>query len=149
MRISYFKNLPNKSLTRSVKGEEGSAIIEFIVYALPLFVPLVIYLTAINQSSEIQYEARNFARQMARAYVTSPSQDLTEARMFSVLEIFVKNTFATNKFVPNPIIKVSCNLSPCLSPNGKVEVEVTLTSILTGRSASASVVQTVDAWRNS
>jgi Flp pilus assembly protein TadG len=149
MRTSYLKNLPKKSFTRLVKGEEGSAIIEFIVYALPLFVPLVIYLTAINQSSEIQYEARNFARQMARAYVTSPSQDLTEARMFSVLEVFVKNTFASNKIDPHPKIEVSCTLSPCLSPNGKVEVKVSLTSILTGKSASATAVQTVDAWRNS
>jgi Flp pilus assembly protein TadG len=130
-------------------NQEGSAIIEFVIYALPLFVPLVIYLTSVNQSSEIQYEARNFARQIARAYVTSPSQELTEARVLAVTAVFAKSSFATNRINSLPKIEISCNLSPCLSPNGKVEVKVFLTSTLTGRGASATAIQTVDAWRNS
>jgi Flp pilus assembly protein TadG len=132
-----------------LKNQEGSAIIEFVIYALPLFVPLVIYLTSVNQSSEIQYEARNFARQIARAYVTSPSQELTEARVLAVTAVFAKSSFATNRINSLPRIEISCSLSPCLSPNGKVEVKVLLTSTLTGRSASATAIQTVDAWRNS
>lgn len=132
-----------------LKNQEGSAIIEFVIYALPLFVPLVIYLTSVNQSSEIQYEARNFARQIARAYVTSPSQELTEARVLAVTAVFAKSSFATNRINSLPKIEISCSLSPCLSPNGKVEVKVLLTSTLTGRSASATAIQTVDAWRNS
>jgi Flp pilus assembly protein TadG len=132
-----------------LKNQEGSAIIEFVIYALPLFIPLVIYLTSVNQSSEIQYEARNFARQIARAYVTSPSQELTEARVLAVTAVFAKSSFVKNRINSLPKIEISCSLSPCLSPNGKVEVKVLLTSTLTGRSASATAIQTVDAWRNS
>jgi Flp pilus assembly protein TadG len=138
-----------KSIEKFAKDDKGSAIIEFIVYALPLFVPLVIYLTSVNQVSEIQYEARNFARQTARAYVTSPTQDLTNARMFSVLEVFVKNSFTTNRIDSHPKIEISCSLNPCLTPNGKIKVNVVLTSISSGKSASATAIQTVDAWRNS
>jgi len=138
-----------KSIEKFAKDDEGSAIIEFIVYALPLFVPLVIYLTSVNQVSEIQYEARNFARQTARAYVTSPTQDLTNARMFSVLEVFVKNSFTTNRIDSHPEIEISCTLNPCLTPNGKIKVKVVLISISSGKSASATAIQTVDAWRNS
>ena len=132
-----------------LKNQEGSAIIEFVIYALPLFIPLVIYLTSVNQSSEIQYEARNFARQIARAYVTSPSQELTEARVLSVTAVFSKSSFLISRIDPLPKIEISCTLNPCLSPNGKVEVKVFLTSTLTGRSASATAIHTVDAWRNS
>ena len=139
----------NNSRKNFLMNQEGSAIIEFVIYALPLFVPLVIYLTSVNQSSEIQYEARNFARQIARAYVTSPSQELTEARVLAVTAVFAKSSFATNRINSLPRIEISCSLSPCLSPNGKVEVKVLLTSTLTGRSASATAIQTVDAWRNS
>lgn len=136
-------------LHRLYKGEEGSAIIEFVIYALPLFVPLIIYLTSINQSAQIQYEARNFARQVARAYVTSPSQEFAEARIMSVKDAFNNRTLATNKIDPNPKIEVTCSLNPCLTPNGKVSVTVNLTSIFNGTSASATAVQTVDAWRSS
>jgi len=137
------------NLRRSIYGEDGSAIIEFVIYALPLFVPLIIYLTSINQSAQIQYEARNFARQLARAYVTSPSQELTGARIFSVKEVFTNSSFVTNKIDPNPIIEITCSLNPCLTPAGKVSVTVRLTSNFSGTSASATAVQTVDAWRSS
>ena len=141
--------MKTKYQKKFLRNENGSAIIEFVIYALPLFIPLVIYLTSVNQSSEIQYEARNFARQIARAYVTSPSQELTGARVLAVTTVFAKSSFATNRINSLPKIEISCNLSPCLSPNGKVEVKVLLTSTFTGRSASATAIQTVDAWRNS
>ena len=136
------------NLSKLIKSEEGSAIIEFVIYALPLFVPLIIYLTSINQSSQIQYEARNFARQLARAYVTSPSSELTEARILAVKEVFVSNSFAANKIDSSPEIEISCSLNPCLTPTGKVSVTVHLNSIVSGSSASATAVQTVDAWRS-
>jgi Flp pilus assembly protein TadG len=141
MKINSFRHL--------IRSEEGSAVIEFVIYALPLFVPLIIYLTAINQTAQIQYEARNFARQIARAYVTSPSQEFTMARVSAVKEVFVATTFATNRIDPNPNIEIRCSQSPCLTPTGKVSVTVRLTSIFSGTTASATAVQTVDAWRSS
>jgi Flp pilus assembly protein TadG len=140
MKIKLYQEL--------IKSEEGSAIIEFVIYALPLFVPLIIYLTAINQSAQIQYEARNFARQVARAYVTSPTQEITEARISAVKKVFVDSTFAANKIDSNPRIEISCSLNPCLSPNGKVSVTVHLTSKFSNSSANATAIQTVDAWRS-
>lgn len=141
MRTNYFRG--------PIRSEEGSAIIEFVIYALPLFVPLIIYLTSINQVAQIQYEARNFARQLARAYVTSSNQELTGARIAAVKEIFTTTTFATNRIDLDPQIEIICSLTPCLTPNGKVKIKVRLTSSFSGTSASATVVQTVDAWRSS
>lgn len=130
------------------KNEDGSAIIEFVIFALPLFVPLIIFLTSINQSAQIQYEARNFARQIARAYVTSSSQELTSARIQAVTEAFAATSFASNKIDLPPKVEIHCSLNPCLSPNGKVEVIVSITSANSGRSVSATAVQTVDSWRS-
>ena len=141
--------MKTSDLRRFIRREEGSAIIEFVIYALPLFIPLIIYLTAVNQSAQIQYEARNFARQLARAYVTSPSAEFTGARIAAVKDVFVTSSFAANKIDPNPRIEISCSLNPCLSPNGKVSITVYLKSIFSNSKASATAVQTVDAWRSS
>jgi Flp pilus assembly protein TadG len=140
--------MKTSDLRRFIRREEGSAIIEFVIYALPLFIPLIIYLTAVNQSAQIQYEARNFARQLARAYVTSPSAEFTGARIAAVKDVFVTSSFAANKIDPNPRIEISCSLNPCLSPNGKVSITVYLKSIFSNSKASATAVQTVDAWRS-
>ncbi|CAB4727380.1 MAG: hypothetical protein F2853_01565 [Actinobacteria bacterium] len=146
MKITKSANLAK--FVKSLQGEEGSAIIEFVIYALPLFVPLIIYLTSINQSAQIQYEARNFARQLARAYVTSPGPEFTEARLLAVEEVFATNTFITNKIDANTKIQIKCSLSPCLTPTGKVSVTVQLNSLLSRTTASATAIQTVDAWRS-
>ena len=140
--------MKTSDLRRFIRREEGSAIIEFVIYALPLFIPLIIYLTAVNKSAQIQYEARNFARQLARAYVTSPSAEFTGARIAAVKDVFVTSSFAANKIDPNPRIEISCSLNPCLSPNGKVSITVYLKSIFSNSKASATAVQTVDAWRS-
>ena len=140
--------MKTSDLRRFIRREEGSAIIEFVIYALPLFIPLIIYLTAVNHSAQIQYEARNFARQLARAYVTSPSAEFTGARIAAVKDVFVTSSFAANKIDPNPRIEISCSLNPCLSPNGKVSITVYLKSIFSNSKASATAVQTVDAWRS-
>ena len=140
--------MKTSDLRRFIRREEGSAIIEFVIYALPLFITLIIYLTAVNQSAQIQYEARNFARQLARAYVTSPSAEFTGARIAAVKDVFVTSSFAANKIDPNPRIEISCSLNPCLSPNGKVSITVYLKSIFSNSKASATAVQTVDAWRS-
>ena len=140
--------MKTSDLRRFIRREEGSAIIEFVIYALPLFIPLIIYLTAVNQSAQIQYEARNFARQLARAYVTSLSAEFTGARIAAVKDVFVTSSFAANKIDPNPRIEISCSLNPCLSPNGKVSITVYLKSIFSNSKASATAVQTVDAWRS-
>jgi Flp pilus assembly protein TadG len=141
--------MKTNSFRHLTSSEEGSAIIEFVIYALPLFIPLIIYLTAINQTAQIQYEARNFARQLARAYVTSPSQEYTEARIEAVKEVFIASSFVINKIDANPTIEINCSRSPCLTPTGKVSVTVQLSSTFSGTKASATAVQTVDAWRSS
>ena len=140
MRISQF--------TEFSRDEKWSAVVEFVLFALPLFIPLVIFLTSINQSAQIQYEARNFARQIARAYVTSPSQLLTGARVQAVTEAFIGSEFGSIRMELPPRIEIRCSLTPCLSPNGKVEVKVSIKEVNSGATTSATAVQTVDAWRN-
>jgi Flp pilus assembly protein TadG len=136
-------------VSKLIKDEEGSAIIEFIILALPLFIPLVIYLTSVNSSAQIQYEARNFARQIARVYVTSPSQESTSSRVAALIDAFSKNSFPENGIDLLPTVQISCSMNPCISPNSRVVVDVVLTSSKNRNSAKAKAIQTVDSWRNS
>jgi Flp pilus assembly protein TadG len=136
-------------VSKLIKDEEGSAIIEFIILALPLFIPLVIYLTSVNSSAQIQYEARNFARQIARVYVTSPNQESTGPRVAALIDAFSKNSFLENGIDEIPSVQISCSMNPCISPNSRVVVEVVLTSTKNRNSATAKASQTVDSWRNS
>jgi Flp pilus assembly protein TadG len=121
--------------------ERGSATVEFVALTLPLLVPFALYLTAINGSTQISYEAHTLARQMARAYVTSPSPAYTEARMNVVLSAHQSSSSDVAQY------SVACSVQPCLTSGSKVTVTVKI--MRDTDSVIASDTQVVDRWRNS
>lgn len=133
-------------INKKLDGDRGSAILEFVIFALPLFIPIVFFLLAINASASGQLNAENLARQLVRAYVTSPSSDFTAARMNAVIDIFSKNVFASDRKSTSPMVFVSCSATPCLTPNARVQVQVRIDG--DSRSFSASSTEIVDAWRS-
>ena len=142
-----------------LRSEDGSAIVEFVILAIPLFLPLVIYLTSIHQSATVQSDLLILARQSARAYVTSPSSDYVESRLNVVLDAFSQQVLSKQGILEVPSLTVSCESDPCLTPNSQVKVVATLMSparsfsgilrflALPAQVFSASDVQVVDAWR--
>ena len=113
--------------------------------ALPLFIPLALYLGAVNGSAQGSLELENIARQVARAFTTSPSEELTLRRANEVLAVYQNQILPTHGSHELLNLSVLCEAQPCLTPDAKVRI--TITSQPSGRSASAT--QVVDAWRNS
>ncbi len=137
-----------KAIRDLLRDERGSATIEFIMIAIPLFIPLAIYLTSINAQSQSGINLHNLARQAARAYVTSPSSELALPRANTVVGIYQSQILAkASSSHPRAIIdlSVACSANPCLTPESRVTVTVTLI----GSRESASDTQIVDAWSSS
>ena len=124
-----------------LRDERGSATVEFVALTLPLLVPFALYLTAINGSTQISYEAHTLARQMARAFVTSPSAAYTEARMNVVLSAHQSSSSDVAQY------SVACSLDPCLTSGSKVTVTVKI--MRNTDLVIATDTQVVDRWRNS
>ena len=146
-------------MRQSIIDEKGSAVIEIVILALPLFLPVLIYFSAIGHSSMISADIREIAQQSARAFITSTSQDFEDARLQTVI-----NTFSQSVLIPDgiheiPNISVICSANPCLTPDSRVQVTIQLSQparkmagifrfINVGPQIySASDTQIVDAWR--
>jgi Flp pilus assembly protein TadG len=141
------------------KNDTGSAVVEFVILAIPLFLPIMIYLGVIHQNASILADLGSLARQSARAFITSPSENFEDARMQTVLELFRKKILEPEGISAIPVISITCSATPCLTPDSKVKVQVTLTkpaSQLSGifrflstpnSTFTASNTQIVDAWR--
>lgn len=129
--------------------EDGSAIIEFIILALPLFIPMAVYLSSVNQNSNISYDARNFAREVARVYASTSLETDIAPRIAQLTQSYGDNVFLPNKIALPPLVEVSCESQPCLTPGSRISVEVTLKTEDGKFQAHATNVQTVDAWRSS
>lgn len=114
--------------------------------ALPLFIPMAIFLTVINQQSTTQFAASNFARQLVRAYVTSPNESFVAQRMGTVESIFSRTIFPSGHIQMPARYQVQCGTDPCLTPKSEVRITVFLTSESTGKVVSATASEFVDAW---
>ena len=139
--------------------EEGSAIIEFVLLAVPLLIPIVMYLGVVHTNSKIHSDLHNLARQSARAFITSSDESFESARMQSILAIFEVRVLKPDGISEIPTLSVECAAAPCLTPNSRVKVTASLTHSQGQFSGllrfihapvvqfSASDIQIVDAWR--
>lgn len=130
-------------LRRFADDEEGSAIVEFVVLALPLFLPLFIYLNQYATTSDAQGALRTLGREMARGFVTSENDDVATRVAF---EIFSKGAevlgFSEEVSSGSLTYNFDCKSSPCISPNN--EIVITLKSEKSG--ALISTVEYVSPW---
>lgn len=136
------------------ESEEGSAIVEFVVLGLPLFLPLFIFLTSLTQISSDQRIVQSLARQVARGFVTAPDEENARARVEVIKGIYQEKYFKSNRSdlssTSSRIIEISvnCSANPCLTLNSKVSVIAQLTSRDGQHKYTATAAEIVDAWRS-
>ena len=126
-----------------LRDDRGSAVVEFVLLALPLFIPLFLYLNQYSLHSDTEASLRTLGREMSRAFVTSENDEMAERVTY---EVFVKggnvlgfgNDLASNDLT----YTFNCKKRPCISPNNTIEI--TLHSRKSGR--SISTLEYVSPW---
>jgi hypothetical protein len=117
--------------------EEGSAVLEFVALALPLFIPLFIFLNQYSLQSDTESSLRTLSREMARAFVTSENDEVA-ARV--TLEVFSKGAtvlgFQGDVESRDLIFNYRCRNQPCISPDN--EIVISLYSVKAKRTISAT-----------
>jgi hypothetical protein len=139
------KNFLRRSLA-PISSEDGSAIIEFIVLALPLFVPLMWFVSTATHDSLTHYDLSTYARNLARAYVTAPSTAFLDGRLSRVSEEYKSSLFLRDHLSAFPTFEISCNKNDCLSAGTRVEVRVNYLLNNSALMNSIAAVDYVDQW---
>lgn len=136
-------------------GEEGSAVVEFITLGVILLIPLVYLVMFMGRLQAGSYAAATAARESGRAFVSAPDPGAAEGRARAAARI----AFSDQGFATTGTLSITCDGSPCLRPEGRVEtsarVVVPLPLIPSFARAvvplqvpvSASHVSTVDRFR--
>jgi hypothetical protein len=130
------------------KKSDGSAITEFLIFTIPLFVILLTITLNLYQNSMAINEAKNLARQSLRAFITSPNNELAQLRANQVIEIY-RNSLPIQSAEKRTFdINFICSKNPCLSPGGEVsaQLEITIAGSPT-RKILGKATEYVDIWR--
>jgi Flp pilus assembly protein TadG len=145
MKIHDASPFLSRFLSRT-REEDGSAIVEYLLLALPLFLPLSIFLVSISTSSTLHTQARNLARQSVRAYVTGANLDESLLRVEQVKETFLNQNSQFLNSLSGLTISFICSNDPCLTPGGMVTTTVHLPQIGSTQAFDVNAKEYVDQW---
>lgn len=122
MTVSRNAMLKNRKI-EGVNSEEGSAVVEFVLIATPLFLPALFFFMAMQNTAMEELRVQNLARQTVRAFVTAESVTQGHQRIKYVLDRYSEIESKGQKrygFTYN----ISCGGESCLTPGSRVKIEL-------------------------
>jgi|DEB3_MinimDraft_2_1074329.scaffolds.fasta_scaffold05455_4 Flp pilus assembly protein TadG len=115
-----------KFISRFLREEDGSASVEFAVLAIPLFIPLFLYMNTFASMSDGQDALRTLAREAARGFVTSSNDQIAYGVAHQIVTQGAQ-VLGYEKALQNGDIQlhIGCSTRPCISPNASITVSIT------------------------
>lgn len=140
------KHLGN-SLKRLHKSERGSASVEFVLLAIPLFLPILIFLNHFAALSGSELISRTLVRESLRAYVTAPNNDVAAYRADQVMRIGAKAEGLTDAQINSMNLSFQCSATPCISPNGRIKATLKMELPNQNRTVTAQAEEYISPWQ--
>lgn len=133
-------------ISKIAKSEKGSASIEFSLLAIPLFIPLFIFMSQFSQASDAQGSLRTLARETARAFVTSKDD---ETAHIVANQVLIKGADLLGYDIDSadePIaMKITCGARPCIAPDNRILIELRMKSPH-GIDVEVAAIEYVSPW---
>jgi Flp pilus assembly protein TadG len=129
-----------------LSDQRGSASVEFVALAIPLFIPLFIFMNNFASMSDGQDSLRTLAREAARGFVTSSNDEIA----YGVAHEIITNGALILGYEEaikggDLQMKIECSARPCISPNASVRI--VLTRVERDRSdIRVSAIEYVSPW---
>lgn len=120
--------------------ERGSASVEFSMLAIPLFIPLFIFISQFASTTDAQESLRTLARESARAFVSSENDEIAYLVTRQIVEkggSVLGHTDIEMRF--------TCSHSPCISPDAQVIVRLISKDPKVGR-VEVAAMEYVSPW---
>lgn len=127
-------------------NEQGSAIVEFVALAIPLFIPIFIYLNNFASISGNEEIVRVLAREGLRAYVASDNESAGREVSAQALAVIGNHLGLTAGEIQTLTARYECSRNPCLSANGRIRITVSYTDEQSHRTIEASAQEHISPW---
>jgi hypothetical protein len=127
--------------------QSGSAVVEFVILAIPLFLPIIIYLAQFAEVSNAETKARSLVREVVRAYASSESLDEAQENSTLVLNYGAEKLGFSPSEIAGMKVSFLCSLSPCLVAGGRVRTDLEFELSKTHRHLHVSAQEYVSPWQ--
>jgi len=129
-----------------MREESGSAIVEFVALAIPLFIPIFMYLNQFASVSGNEEIVRTMAREGLRAYVASDSDHAGREVSAQTLTVIAIHLGLTPQEIETLSARYECSANPCFSANGRIRLIVSYVDAQSHRVIEASAQEHISPW---
>ena len=133
-------------ILRMLKSDVGSATIEFVALAIPLFIPVFIYLNHFSSVSANEEIARSMAREILRVYVISENDYAARDLSGKATQMLARQWHLTDAEIATLRTRMDCTRFPCLTADGRIKLTISFTDEQTGRVVTASAQEHLSPW---
>lgn len=140
IRFSFTKSL------NVIKSEIGSASVEFVALAIPLFIPVFIYLHHFSGVSVNEEIARSMAREVLRVYVISENDSAAQDLSGKAAQLLARQWHLSDSEIDSLRTNMECSRFPCLTADGRIKLTITFIDEESGRVISASAQEHLSPW---
>jgi len=127
--------------------ESGSATVEFVILAIPLFLPILMYITQFADVSAKEINSRNLVREVVRAFVTSEDLGEAQSRAQTMLEYGAQRMGFTATEISSMKLSITCSSHSCLTEGERVLAHLQVTSPDIHRTIDVSAQMYVSPWQ--
>ena len=138
--------LSDERASTEISDERGSATTEFVLLALPLFLPALLFFLSISNSANSEMEASFLARQAVNAFVGGKNDFEAHMRVDALLKEFQKNEMADKSNEGLIKYSIRCSDFPCIIRGGEVELTLQIEDSANNTSSTSIARSTVDKW---
>ena len=113
--------MPRRSRAGRRRGDEGAAVIEFIVIGVGMLVPVVYLALSAAAVESAAFASTQAVREAGRAFSTAATPDQGRARAQAAARLaFADHGLA----LPAGALRLTCADGPCLAPGSVVDVDL-------------------------
>jgi hypothetical protein len=135
-----------QKLARHARREDGGAIVEFVALAIPLFIPIFIYLNSFSSISANEVIARSMAREVLRVYVISENDGAARNLSSNATQLLARQWNLSPSEIASLRTQMDCSHFPCLTANGRIKLTISFIDDQTQREVSASAQEHLSPW---
>jgi hypothetical protein len=129
-----------------LRREDGGAIVEFVALAIPLFIPIFLYLNSFSSISANEVIARSMAREVLRVYVISENDGAARNLARDTTNLLARQWNLSPSEIATLRTHLDCSHLPCLSANGRIKLTISFIDDQTQREAKASAQEHLSPW---
>jgi hypothetical protein len=135
-----------KRFLSQIRSEDGSAIVEFVLLALPLFLPIILFMGSFADVSDKEAIARTLARESIRGFVLSHGDISAYSSAHQIATQGALALGLDENEISSMNISIKCFSWPCITPRNRISLTVTFRSDQGHREIRATAEELLSPW---